>query len=111
MHYHIFKVLFVSCVVLNIKYYILCFPDCPPFTFGTQCENRCFCHKSKSLSCDKDTGDCVCKKGWTGARCTCRGRTECGENSYCYDDDRLCLDGFFTKPSNCSGNLVNHWKI
>uniref|UniRef100_K1RT07 Lysyl oxidase-like protein 2 n=1 Tax=Magallana gigas TaxID=29159 RepID=K1RT07_MAGGI len=79
---------------------------CPPFTFGAQCENRCICHKSRSLSCDKDTGDCVCKTGWMGAKCTCEGETRCAENSYCYDDDCLCIDGFLTKPSNCSDKVL-----
>ncbi|XP_019919461.2 uncharacterized protein [Magallana gigas] len=85
---------------------VSCSNDCPPFTFGAQCENRCICHKSRSLSCDKDTGDCVCKTGWMGAKCTCEGETRCAENSYCYDDDCLCIDGFLTKPSNCSDEVL-----
>ncbi|XP_052705082.1 uncharacterized protein LOC128180917 isoform X1 [Crassostrea angulata] len=81
---------------------IVCSNECSSFKFGDQCERSCVCDQSKSLSCDKDTGDCICRTGWTGVRCTCGRGTECGENSYCDGDDCLCIDGFFTTASNCS---------
>ncbi|XP_052690988.1 cell death abnormality protein 1-like [Crassostrea angulata] len=84
---------------------IVCSNDCSSFKFGDQCERSCVCDKSKSLSCDKDTGDCICKPGWTGVRCTCGGGSKCGKNSYCDGDDCLCIDGLFTTASNCSDEV------
>ncbi|XP_061166788.1 multiple epidermal growth factor-like domains protein 10 [Saccostrea echinata] len=81
---------------------ISCSDDCPPFTYGKECENSCNCNRSNSLSCDKDTGECECKNGWSDARCTCGLQTKCDENSHCVGFNCLCNDGFFTKPSNCS---------
>ncbi|XP_062591116.1 uncharacterized protein LOC134252644 [Saccostrea cucullata] len=81
---------------------ISCSNDCPSFTYGKDCEDDCVCDRSNSLSCDKDTGECVCKSGWSGVRCTCGREIKCGENSYCDEYKCLCVDGVFTKPSNCS---------
>ncbi|XP_062610599.1 scavenger receptor cysteine-rich type 1 protein M130-like, partial [Saccostrea cucullata] len=81
---------------------ISCSNDCPSFTYGRECEDDCVCDRSNSLSCDKDTGECVCRSGWSGVRCTCGRGMKCGENSYCDEYKCLCVDGVFTKPSNCS---------
>lgn len=77
--------------------------ECPTFTYGVDCERTCTCDQNKSLSCDQDTGECLCKDGWAGVRCTCRNKSDCDENSYCDGTSCLCVDGFLTKPSNCSG--------
>lgn len=79
------------------------FTDCPLFKFGTNCNNACVCDQSKSLSCDKHTGECLCKNGWTGVKCSCREKTECGENSFCEGSNCFCNDGVLNKPTDCSG--------
>ncbi|XP_061166784.1 scavenger receptor cysteine-rich type 1 protein M130-like [Saccostrea echinata] len=90
----------------SCRYYddagISCSNDCPSFTYGKECEDDCNCDRSNSLSCDKDTGECMCKSGWSGTRCTCERRIKCDENSYCDGFKCLCNDGFFRKPTNCS---------
>nr|XP_034326622.1 uncharacterized protein LOC109620900 isoform X2 [Crassostrea gigas] len=84
---------------------VSCFNDCPSFTYGVECEKTCTCDQNKSLSCDKDTGECLCKDGWAGVRCTCRNKSDCDENSYCDGTSCVCNDGFLTKTSNCSGEV------
>lgn len=86
-------------------FYLECwlFSDCPSFTYGVECEKTCTCDQNKSLSCDKDTGECLCKDGWAGVRCTCRNKSDCDENSYYDGTSCVCNDGFLTKTSNCSG--------
>ncbi|XP_048726961.2 uncharacterized protein LOC125645464 isoform X2 [Ostrea edulis] len=81
---------------------ISCSNDCPLFKYGEKCENDCVCDQRTSLSCDKDTGECKCEDGWTGPLCSCGNNMKCDENSYCDGSKCLCIDGFFTKPSNCS---------
>ncbi|XP_048726962.2 uncharacterized protein LOC125645465 isoform X2 [Ostrea edulis] len=85
---------------------ISCSNDCPKFTYGTECDTNCVCERSNSVSCDQDTGECKCKAGWTGARCTCGSSMNCDENSYCDGFKCLCNNGFFLKPSNCSGGTA-----
>lgn len=82
------------------------FSECPALTYGVGCERTCTCDQNKTLSCDQDTGECLCKDGWAGVRCTCRDKSDCDENSYCDGTSCLCVDGFLTKPSNCSGTCI-----
>lgn len=58
---------------------ISCSDDCPSFKYGAECENTCKCDQSKSISCDKDSGRCICKSGWKGTSCNCQEGTECKE--------------------------------
>uniref|UniRef100_A0A8W8NNA6 SRCR domain-containing protein n=3 Tax=Magallana gigas TaxID=29159 RepID=A0A8W8NNA6_MAGGI len=58
---------------------ISCSDDCPSFKYGAECENTCKCDQSKSISCDKDSGKCICEYGWKGTRCNCEESTECKE--------------------------------
>lgn len=81
----------------------LLLPDCPPFTFGAQCDKSCACDQNKSISCDTDTGGCLCKNGWSGVKCTCEEKTECDAHSFCDANTCFCNDGVFIKPTNCSG--------
>ncbi|XP_052714587.1 MAM and LDL-receptor class A domain-containing protein 1-like isoform X5 [Crassostrea angulata] len=80
--------------------------NCPPFTFGTNCNKTCVCDQSKSLLCDKDTGECLCKNGWTGVKCSCREKTKCDENSFCEGSNCFCNDGVLNKPTNCSDEVL-----
>ncbi|KAI8767433.1 mucin-like protein, partial [Biomphalaria glabrata] len=43
--------------------------SCSSFTYGTGCSQTCNCVQSNTDNCDRTTGVCFCKSGWTGSRC------------------------------------------
>lgn len=66
-----------SLLILSTCTYLIL--DCPSFKYGAECENTCKCDQSKSISCDIDSGKCICEYGWKGTRCNCEESTECKE--------------------------------
>lgn len=48
-----------SLLILSTCTYLIL--DCPSFKYGAECENTCKCDQSKSISCDKDSGKCICE--------------------------------------------------
>ncbi|XP_055860294.1 uncharacterized protein LOC106054907 [Biomphalaria glabrata] len=42
---------------------------CSNFTYGTGCSQTCNCNQSNTDDCDRTSGVCFCKSGWTGSRC------------------------------------------
>lgn len=51
---------------------MVCVSECSPGFYGVDCDNRCDCEHS--LQCDRVTGQCQCKVGFTGDRCD-QGKT------------------------------------
>ena len=44
---------------------------CYSLTFGDNCKKRCPCNGPTTVSCDKDTGKCLCKTNYSGPTCSC----------------------------------------
>ncbi len=47
---------------------IRCSSQCPAGYYGEQCDHQCNCKNNSS--CDPNSGDCICARGWTGADCS-----------------------------------------
>ncbi|XP_059169376.1 mucin-like protein [Physella acuta] len=80
---------------------------CPPFHYGTlQCNTPCLCKVENSVSCDSVTGACVCRSGWTGAKCDVdideclTGTHSCVETEKCTN-----IPGSFTCSPDCDTTL------
>ena len=81
--------------------------DCPKFLYGPNCD-RCQCNQERSLDCDKTTGICQCKTGFSGDSCACVvGRHFC-DNSYSFCGDPTptcyCKGQNVRLGFNCTGN-------
>ncbi|XP_078334851.1 uncharacterized protein LOC111121476 isoform X3 [Crassostrea virginica] len=61
--------------------------ECDGFHFGKNCENPCNCGIGSSR-CDKEKG-CVCKTGWTGAKCDL-DIDECAATNPCTGGNQVC---------------------
>ncbi|XP_052772761.1 uncharacterized protein LOC128211759 isoform X2 [Mya arenaria] len=66
--------------------------ECRPWRYGSNCDSSCSCLKDSSISCNKTSGECECKPGWTGENCAqnideCSLGTFqlCPNNSQCVD--------------------------
>ncbi|KAH9509854.1 hypothetical protein Btru_045434 [Bulinus truncatus] len=44
--------------------------ECAQWTYGSGCTTPCPCIRSNALSCNSQTGQCICKSGWTGSDCS-----------------------------------------
>ncbi|GFR80305.1 neurogenic locus notch homolog protein 1, partial [Elysia marginata] len=52
---------------------------CKRLRYGAKCQQRCRCDYRRTASCDRTTGNCLCKPGYTGSRCN-RDVDECSRN-------------------------------
>ncbi|XP_078332359.1 uncharacterized protein LOC144625438 isoform X3 [Crassostrea virginica] len=90
---------------------ITCNADCPSMKYGDNCRFDCPCAHSNTLSCDSETGECVCKPWFTGYSCNCPvGSHSCNTTvSDCYQDSVgiqcICKDGYTNKEHNCIDNV------
>ena len=85
--------------------------ECDGFHFGKNCENPCNCGIGSSR-CDKEKG-CVCKTGWTGAKCDldideCAATNPCtGGNQVCQNSPGaykcICENGYKDSSGACTG--------
>ncbi|CAG2104937.1 unnamed protein product [Medioppia subpectinata] len=69
-----------SCTLVENKYGYKgerCEEECPPGTYGLNCEKKCKCFNGGV--CDPEDGHCVCKDGWIGLQC----------------ETRMCSDGLY----------------
>ena len=64
-----------------------CNETCREFEFGADCGRNCSCNKTNTEECNRETGACVCKPGWT-KESGCH--TVCGNNTYGKDCDKKC---------------------
>ncbi|XP_048726964.2 uncharacterized protein LOC125645466 isoform X2 [Ostrea edulis] len=87
---------------------IECRRDCPDFLYGPTCK-RCECNQQYSRYCNKSTGECVCKSGYSGDTCDCvQGSHFCNATyafcglptPYCY-----CRDQYNRRGLNCEDSL------
>ncbi|PVD35921.1 hypothetical protein C0Q70_02890 [Pomacea canaliculata] len=85
--------------------------ECPDNTYGTNCTNECTCNRQNTQSCNKTTGVCTCKGGWTGSTCDTdvdectAGSVTCPGNSVCINLPGTylcsCYSGFFKSNQTC----------
>ncbi|XP_053387236.1 fibrillin-2-like [Mercenaria mercenaria] len=77
---------------------------CESWSFGINCESKCTCNVSNSVSCDAKTGQCVCNSGWSGVSCSddineCLNETSCPSNAYCTNYNGTyectCYSGYY----------------
>lgn len=53
---------------VTIKYSgVKCESQCPLGYYGRECHHQCNCKNNSS--CDPDTGECICDRGWIGKTC------------------------------------------
>lgn len=95
----------------------LCFlylSECPDNTYGEGCNGTCKCNTQNTMSCNKTTGNCTCKGGWTGDSCDtdvdeCL-TVHCPANSQCVNlpGSYLCScdAGFFMSNQTCVGKKL-----
>ncbi|XP_025082471.1 cubilin-like [Pomacea canaliculata] len=89
----------------------LALTECPDNTYGTNCTNECTCNRQNTQSCNKTTGVCTCKGGWTGSTCDTdvdectAGSVTCPGNSVCINLPGTylcsCYSGFFKSNQTC----------
>ncbi|CAL1548381.1 unnamed protein product [Lymnaea stagnalis] len=53
---------------------------CPPLTYGPNCSYACNCDQNNTRYCNRTTGQCICKSGWTSYHCS-RDVNECANAS------------------------------
>ena len=51
--------------MINIFVYV----ECSNFTYGQNCSRDCTCVQNNTLTCEPETGACLCRDGWTGTNC------------------------------------------
>ncbi|CAL1543309.1 unnamed protein product [Lymnaea stagnalis] len=81
--------------------------DCTNMTYGYNCESYCSCDHDKTLACDKVTGKCLCKRGWTSQNCStdvdecqrvkCDARSNCTNTPGSYECQ--CVPGYERAPN------------
>ncbi|XP_062574342.1 cell death abnormality protein 1-like, partial [Saccostrea cucullata] len=79
--------------------------------YGDNCEEDCPCNTYNTEFCDMETGECVCKPGYTGFSCNCQvGLHTCNLNvSDCYEESNkvscICKKKFTQSEHNCTDNV------
>lgn len=80
-----------------------------------ECSLSCTCNFETTIECDRTTGDCTCKSGWTGNNCSddideCSASEDinCTANSECVNTNGSyiceCTDGFIkSSHGDCIG--------
>ncbi|XP_055860776.1 mucin-4-like isoform X7 [Biomphalaria glabrata] len=85
---------------------------CVQGLYGANCSSKCLCNPATTSSCDKETGTCTCKSGYTGTYCA-EDINECNSepcisthNSSCENLPGSyvckCDAGFFKDGSVCN---------
>uniref|UniRef100_A0A2C9JP67 EGF-like domain-containing protein n=1 Tax=Biomphalaria glabrata TaxID=6526 RepID=A0A2C9JP67_BIOGL len=84
--------------------------DCVEGKWGHLCANTCNCTAVNTLRCDRLSGSCQCKSGWSGPQCEkdidecVQGLADCSANSRCQNIDGgyvcTCIDGFVKNQTN-----------
>ena len=85
--------------------------------YGLNCGNLCACIQRNTESCDKVTGVCRCKPGFTGDLCEyqcplgyyghkCSNRCNCYNNASC---DAVSLKQFILSPDSSVGRALDFW--
>ncbi|KAK0067553.1 fibrillin-3 [Biomphalaria pfeifferi] len=83
---------------------------CTEGTYGDSCSKTCSCTSANTISCDKVTGQCNCKPGWTGSSCSddlneCLTTTSCQTNAHCVNTPGSyvckCDLGFYLNNGQC----------
>ncbi|XP_059160834.1 multiple epidermal growth factor-like domains protein 10 [Physella acuta] len=92
---------------------------CVEGTWGTECSNNCSCSVLGTSTCDKVSGTCHCKSGWSGTNCDkdvdeCLQNTNnCPSHSHCNNTDGsfvcLCDDGYFNSSNKCEACVEGSW--
>ncbi|KAK6969982.1 fibrillin-3, partial [Biomphalaria glabrata] len=84
--------------------------SCTEGTYGDSCSKTCSCTSANTISCDKVTGQCSCKSGWTGSSCSddlneCLTTTSCQTNAHCVNTPGSyvckCDLGFYLNNGQC----------
>ncbi|KAH9488617.1 hypothetical protein Btru_061290 [Bulinus truncatus] len=86
----------VSKIVLNN------FTTCDANHFGPNCVSLCTCNSSNTADCNKVSGTCVCKPGWTGNNCD----QDCDSTHYGKDCAFLCNCQNSATCSNINGSCI-----
>ncbi|XP_062587811.1 multiple epidermal growth factor-like domains protein 10 [Saccostrea cucullata] len=95
----------------NNRVEITCDSVCPRMKYGDNCKEDCPCKRINTESCDMETGECVCKPGYTGFSCNCQvGSHSCNTTvSDCYEESSevfcICKKGFTNSEYNCTDNI------
>lgn len=81
--------------------------------WGPNCTNSCDCVAANTQECNKVSGNCTCKDGWTGSRCEedvdecLNSGYQCPTNSDCHNTyggyTCACRPGYIKR--NESSNL------
>uniref|UniRef100_A0A2C9KDW0 EGF-like domain-containing protein n=1 Tax=Biomphalaria glabrata TaxID=6526 RepID=A0A2C9KDW0_BIOGL len=88
--------------------------SCTEGTYGDSCSKTCSCTSANTISCDKVTGQCNCKPGWTGSSCSddlneCLTTTSCQTNAHCVNTPGSyvckCDLGFYLNNGQCQGKF------
>ncbi|XP_053376387.1 uncharacterized protein LOC123533517 isoform X2 [Mercenaria mercenaria] len=95
--------------------------ECDNWHFGNSCLQDCTCSFENTDDCYHETGECICKQGWTGVNCTtyddeCTKDTDvCQEkaNSFCQSNAGsfkcICKDGFLEENGHCKECDDSHY--
>ncbi|KAI8778024.1 fibrillin-3, partial [Biomphalaria glabrata] len=84
--------------------------SCTEGTYGDSCSKTCSCTSANTISCDKVTGQCNCKPGWTGSSCSddlneCLTTTSCQTNAHCVNTPGSyvckCDLGYYLNNGQC----------
>ncbi len=62
-----------------------CENECPSGKFGLNCSQSCDC--LNGASCEKATGECICRKGYSGSKCATR---HCPDDKFGEKCDKKC---------------------
>lgn len=72
---------------------IKCESSCPMGFYGKECLHQCNC--SNNSSCDPETGECICSRGWLGRHC----EEKCPVGYFGQDCKEKCPDNLPAKTT------------